>query len=130
MKMEELKRKYKSERRHNYSQPKPKPVKQKKDSDLIKRLTQKYAEELEEKPEKPEQPVQNKYKSQTRFNKMVLHNINEEGSSAEEDSIYCLNKTQEIAAADLSFNNDTVKQPEVVSNDQIYTVNSNPSPQK
>lgn len=85
--MEELRKKYKNERRANRdgmnkSDPGIKPSDK---NDLIDRLTKKYAEELEE--EKPK-PVKKQPKpKQNKLNKsMVLHGIAEEDSDEENGS--------------------------------------------
>lgn len=80
--MEELKRKYKEERRNNRNRSADIASK-KEGNELIQRLSEKYGQTPEQKapPKKP------KFQSRVRHNKkMVLHNINEEDSELEEGS--------------------------------------------
>lgn len=115
--MEELKRKYKSERQRKQTRQKFGQAKSG-NTDLIKRLTEKYAEELEE-PKVAKTSSTDRFKSQMKINtKMVLHNINEEDSSMEDDSENDANKTQEITRDLLHFGHQDDKNLDT-SHDQI-----------
>lgn len=112
--MEDLKKKYKAERRNHRSVEYVSDKSQK--SDLIDRLTKKYAEELEEDNPPPQKAPPPKVRSNVKHKKMmVLHNINEEdseleqGSDAEGNRTFDLGRDRPLLKTQLGENDNASK---------------------